>query len=64
MLEETLSPRLLREALTGADFYLWMLSSWNDDSAGLYRRFPKLGRLAEEISERPAVAKVVQLNQG
>jgi glutathione S-transferase len=62
--EQALNPRLLREALTGADFYLWMLSSWHDDTAGLYRRFPKLGRLADEISERPAVAKVVQLNQG
>jgi len=58
------APRLLREAMTGADFFLWMLSSWHDDPAGLYRRFPKLGRLADVIGERPAVAKVVQLNQG
>jgi hypothetical protein len=41
-----------------------MLSSWHDSPADLYRRFPKLGRLAEEVSERPAVAKVAKLNQG
>ena len=64
VLEDTLSPRLLGEAITAADFYLWMLSTWHDSPEQLYRRFPKLGRLAEEVAERPAVAKVVQLNQG
>ena len=62
IIEQNLHPRLLGEALTGADLYLWMLSTWHDSPADLYRRFPKLGRLAEEISERPAVAKVAKLN--
>jgi glutathione S-transferase len=62
VVERALHPRLLGEALTGADLYLWMLSSWHDSPADLYKRFPKLGRLAEEVSERPAVAKVAKLN--
>lgn len=62
--EDNLNPRLLGEALTGADLYLCMLSGWHDSPADLYRRFPKLGRLAEEVAERPAVAKVAGLNQG
>ena len=64
VVEQSLHPRLLGEALTGADIYLVMLSSWHDQGADLYRRFPKLGRLAEEIMERPAVAKVMKLTQG
>jgi len=64
IIEQGLHPRLLGEALTGADFYLWMLSSWHDSPDALYRKFPKLGTLAKEISQRPAVAKVAKLNQG
>jgi len=62
IVEQALHPRLLGEALTGADLYLWMLSSWHP-SADLYQRCPKLGRLAKEISQRPAVAKVAKQNQ-
>lgn len=64
IIEQALHPRLLGEALSGADFYLWMLSTWHDAPEELYRRFPKLGRLAKEISQRPAVAKVARLNRG
>ena len=65
LLETALSPNLLGERLSAADFYLWMLATWAEPSPEeLYRHFPKIGELARRIEERPAAQKVLAANRG
>lgn len=64
LLEAALSPNLLGERLSAADFYLWMLATWAEPSPEeLYRHFPKIGDLARRIEARPAAQKVLAANK-
>jgi glutathione S-transferase len=55
-------PYLLGKRLTAADHYLLMLSCWQDPLPDLYKRFPKVKRLADLMRKRPAVKKVLAEN--
>lgn len=55
-------PYLLGKRLSAADHYLLMLSCWQDPVPELYKRFPKVKRLADLLRKRPAVKKVLAEN--
>lgn len=56
-------PYLLGKKLSAADHYLFMLSNWQDPVPELYKRFPKVKRLADALRKRPAVKKVLAENE-
>jgi glutathione S-transferase len=56
-------PYLLGEAFSAADIFCLMLSTWQDPCPDTYARFPALKRLADRVSARPAVARVMAQNQ-
>ncbi|MGE3966586.1 MAG: glutathione S-transferase family protein [Dongiaceae bacterium] len=55
-------PFLLGRQPSAADYYLLMLSCWQDPVPELYKRFPKVKRLADALRKRPAVRKVLAEN--
>jgi glutathione S-transferase len=58
LIHETLSPYVLSERLSAADFYLHMLAGWYPGDAGaLHSRLPKLARHAGLVRGRPATRK-------
>jgi glutathione S-transferase len=58
LIHETLSPYVLGERLSAADFYLHMLAAWYPGDIGaLHSRLPKLARHAGLVRERPATRK-------
>lgn len=63
IVENALSPHLLGKELSAADLYLWMLTTWWDPTPeAIYRRYPRIGALAQTIAARPAVQRVVAAN--
>jgi len=58
LLEDALDdgPYFLGDSYTVLDPYLLTLSNWYEDPEALFVRNPKLRRLCESVSERPAVA--------
>lgn len=55
-------PYLLGKQMSAADFYLLMLSFWQEPVPELYKRFPKVKRLADNLRKRPAIKKVLAEN--
>ncbi|HXV25488.1 MAG TPA: glutathione S-transferase family protein [Alphaproteobacteria bacterium] len=53
---------LVGERFSAADIYLHMLYTWDFDMSGLARRHANLAALFRRIHERPAVARVAELN--
>ncbi|MBM3572215.1 MAG: glutathione S-transferase family protein [Alphaproteobacteria bacterium] len=63
VIESGLSPYLIGNQSSAADYYLYMLTTWHQPSpAHLYERYPKLKTLCATIASRPAVAKVLAMN--
>ena len=56
-IEKILDPYLCEEQLTAADFYLYMLSSWDKNPENLVKDRPKLKSLINEISLRSSVVE-------
>ena len=55
-IEAELAPYICGEMLTAADFYLYMLSRWDFDKAGIRANRPKLDALLTELRARPSVS--------
>jgi GST-like protein len=59
LISQGLGPHVLGADYSIADVYLYMLASWySGERSELYARVPKLGKHAQLLSARPAVAKV------
>lgn len=56
-------PYLLGRDFSAADAFCFMLSNWQECCPGTYERFPNLKRQADLVSARPAVQRIVNLNQ-
>jgi glutathione S-transferase len=56
-------PFLLGERFSAADTFCYMLSTWQESCPDLYGRFAAVKRLADRVSARPAIARVVAANQ-
>ena len=57
-IESILRPYLCGDEITAADFYLYMIASWDNDQKNLLTNRPKLSALVKELSERPSIKKV------
>lgn len=55
-------PYLLGDRFSAADLFCTMLSTWQDPCPNTYDRFPHVKKLAGLVSARPAVAKIIKLN--
>jgi glutathione S-transferase/GST-like protein len=60
VLNEALSPGpyLLGETFSAVDIYLWMLVQWHPDIPQLYEANARIGRHADLVLSRPAIARV------
>ena len=58
-IETVLNPYLCGKELTAADFYLYMIATWDHDRKKLFTNRPKLLALIKELSERPSIKKVI-----
>ena len=58
-IESILNPYLCGEEITAADFYLYMISAWDQDRKKLFTDRPKLSSLIKELSDRPSIKKVI-----
>tara|TARA_Y100000768_G_C23953537_1_gene671522 strand:+ start:1100 stop:1708 length:609 start_codon:yes stop_codon:yes gene_type:complete len=58
-IETILNPYLCGKELTAADFYLYMIATWDHDRKKLFTNRPKLSALIKELSERPSIKKVI-----
>ncbi|HEY4161454.1 MAG TPA: glutathione S-transferase family protein [Dongiaceae bacterium] len=56
-------PYLLGDRFSAADIFCYMLSTWQDPCPNTYARFPSVKRLADLVSARPAIAKIVKVNE-
>ncbi|HVO04235.1 MAG TPA: glutathione S-transferase family protein [Candidatus Cybelea sp.] len=56
-------PYLLGERFSAADPFCFMLSTWQECCPDTYARFPAVKRLADAVAARPAIARVVAVNQ-
>ena len=56
-------PYLLGERFSAADIYLQMLYSWMDPPMQMETRYPNVARCASLVAARPAIRRVLQLNQ-
>jgi glutathione S-transferase len=56
-------PFLLGERFTAADPFCYMLALWQDPCPDTFARFPALQRHADLVAARPAIRRVVELNQ-
>ena len=58
-IESILNPYLCGEEITAADFYLYMISAWDQDRKKLFTDRPKLSSHIKELSDRPSIKKVI-----
>tara|TARA_B100000073_G_C23691975_1_gene556840 strand:+ start:868 stop:1473 length:606 start_codon:yes stop_codon:yes gene_type:complete len=58
-IESILNPYLCGEEITAADFYLYMISAWDQNRKKLFTDRPKLSSLIKELSDRPSIKKVI-----
>ena len=58
-IESILRPYLCGDEITAADFYLYMIATWDNDREKLFTDRPKLLALVKELSERPSIKKVI-----
>ena len=58
-IETILNPYLCGEEITAADFYLYMISAWDQDRKKLFTDRPKLSSHIKELSDRPSIKKVI-----
>ena len=58
-IESILRPYLCGDEITAADFYLYMIATWDNDRKKLFTNRPKLSALVKELSERLSIKKVV-----
>ena len=56
-IESILNPYLCGEEITAADFYLYMISAWDQNRKKLFTDRPKLSSLIKELSDRPSIKK-------
>lgn len=56
-------PYLLGSQFSAPDAFAYMLSTWQDCCPGLYDRFPGIKRMADLVAARPAVARIMKINQ-
>jgi len=56
-------PYLLGDKFSAADIFCHMLSAWQECCPDTYARFPALRRLADLVVARPAIGRVIALNQ-
>ena len=64
LLENQVSGTLQGGAISGADLYLSMLAGWHpDEEQGINAKFPKIAALCRQVAARPAVARVLEMNQ-
>lgn len=57
-------PYLLGARFSAADLFAHMLSTWQMSCPGIYDRFPAVKRLADLVASRPAIQRVLKLNDG
>ena len=58
-IESILKPYLCGDEITAADFYLYMITTWDNDRKELFTSRPKLSALIKELSQRPSIKKVI-----
>jgi glutathione S-transferase len=58
-IESILKPYLCGDEITAADFYLYMIATWDNDRKKLFTNRPKLSNLIKELSDRPSIKKVI-----
>ena len=51
-------PYLLGERFSGCDIYVYMLTTWHPDEAGLLARCANVARCVELVVQRPAVQRI------
>ena len=56
-------PYLLGNQFSAPDTFAYMLSTWQESCPGLYDRFPSIKRMADLVGSRPAVARILKVNQ-
>jgi glutathione S-transferase len=56
-------PYLLGDQFSAADAFCYMLSTWQRCCPDAYGRFPSLKRLADRVSARPAIGRILQVNR-
>ena len=59
-IESILKPYFCGDEITAADFYLYMITAWDNDRKELFTDRPKLSALVKELSERPSIKKVIE----
>jgi glutathione S-transferase len=55
-------PYLLGARFCAADIFAHMLSTWQSSCPGLNERFPRVKRLADLVAARPAMQRMLKLN--
>ena len=58
-IESILKPYLCGDEITAADFYLYMIATWDNDRKKLFTNRSKLSNLIKELSDRPSIKKVI-----
>tara|TARA_B100001093_G_scaffold67126_1_gene57073 strand:+ start:6 stop:611 length:606 start_codon:yes stop_codon:yes gene_type:complete len=58
-IESILKPYICGDEITAADFYLYMIATWDNDRKKLFTNRPKLSNLIKELSDRPSIKKVI-----
>lgn len=56
-------PYLLGARFSAADLFAHMLATWQNSCPGIYERFPAVKRLADLVAARPAIQRVLKLNE-
>ncbi len=56
-------PYLAGGVFTAADAFGFMLSKWQECCPGLYARFPGIAKFAETVGARPAISRILALNE-
>jgi glutathione S-transferase len=58
-IDSILNPYLCGDKITAADFYLYMIATWDNDRKKLFTNRPKLSNLVKELSDRPSIKQVI-----
>ena len=56
-------PYLLGSRFSAPDTFAYMLSTWQESCPGLYDRFPSIKRMADLVGTRPAIGRIMKMNQ-
>lgn len=56
-------PYLLGNQFSAPDTFAYMLSTWQECCPGLYDRFPSIKRMADLVASRPAIGRILKVNQ-